>query len=70
MDFNQTCTHTCWDVDKNSLNLCDLDPIFKVTQNVRMLENSLSESCIQKKWMDFDQACTYILFGHGQELIR
>ena len=34
-----------------------------------MLENSLPAPCVQKEWMDFDQMCTDILLGHGQELI-
>ena len=35
-----------------------------------MLVNGLSGLCLLKDWMDFDQTCTDLLLGHGQELIR
>ena len=50
----------CWDMKKNWLDFGDFDPIFKVTQGLRLLENSFSAPCLMNKWMDFDQTCTYI----------
>ena len=32
----------CWDIEKNCLDFGDLDPIFKVTGGLRLLENGLS----------------------------
>ena len=49
------------DIEKNLLDFGDLDPIFKVTQGLRLLENGLSAPCLMKEWMDFDQTCTTIL---------
>ena len=37
-------------MDKNRLDLGDLDPIFKVTQGLKMLENGLSAPCVRKGW--------------------
>ena len=34
-----------------------------------MLENGLSAPYLLKDWNDFDQTCTDILLGGGQELI-
>ena len=48
----------------------DLDPIFKVTGVLRLLENGLSASYLLKEWIDFNQTCTSILLGHVKELIR
>ena len=42
----------CFDMEKNWLDFCDLDPIFKVTQGLRLLENSLSAPYLMKEWMD------------------
>ena len=60
MDFDQTCAQLyCWDRDKNWLDFCDLDPIFKVTQLILMiLENGFSAPYLIEEWMNSDQ--TYI----------
>ena len=60
----------CWDIQKNWLDFGDLDPIFKVTWGLRLLENGSSAPYLLKEWMDFDQTCTSILHWHGKELIR
>ena len=60
----------CWDMEKNWLDFGDLDPIFKVTGGLRLLENGLSALYLMKEWMDFDQTCTTILLWHEKELIR
>ena len=52
------------------LDFGDLDPIFKVTGGLRLLENVFSAPYLQNEWMDFDQTCTSILLRQGQELIR
>ena len=44
----------CYDMEKNVLNFGDLDPIFKVTGGIRLLENGLSAPYLQNKWLDFD----------------
>ena len=55
---------------KNWLDFGDLDPIFKVTAGLRLLENGFSAPYLQNEWMDFNQTCTAILLRQGQELIR
>ena len=47
----------CWDMEKNWLDFDDLDPIFKVTLRLRLVDNGLSAPCLLKKWVDFDQTC-------------
>ena len=54
---------------KNSLDFDDLDPIFKVTLRLRLVENGLSAPCLLKECVDFDQTCTAIFLGHASELI-
>ena len=54
---------------KNWLDFGDLDPIFKVTGGLRLLENGFSVPYLQNEGMDFDQTCTAILLRQGQELI-
>ena len=44
---------------ENWLDFGDLDPIFKVTRGLRLLENGLSAPYPQIEWMDFDQTCSY-----------
>ena len=56
-------------MEKNWLDFDDLDPIFKVTLRLRLVENGLSAPCLLKE-LDFDQTCTAIFLGHGKELIR
>ena len=51
----------CCDMEKNFLDFGDLDPIFKITQGPRLLENDLSAPDLMKGWMDCDQTCTAIL---------
>ena len=68
MDFYQTCS-SC-DMKKNGLDFGDLDPIFKVTGGLRLLENGFSAPYLQIEWMDFDQSCTATLLRQGQEQIR
>ena len=41
-------------MEKNWLNFGDLDPIFKVTGGLRLLENGLSAPFLQNEWMDSD----------------
>ena len=41
----------CCDMEKNWLDFGDLDPIFKVTQGLRLLENGLSAPFLMKEWM-------------------
>ena len=52
----------CWDMEKNWLDFGDLDPIFKVTGGLRLLENGLSTPYLQNEWKDFDQTCTSTLY--------
>ena len=40
-------------MEKNWLDFGDLDPIFKVTLGLRLLENGLSALYLLKEWMDF-----------------
>ena len=54
----------CWDMEKNWLDFSELDPIFMVTGELRLLENGLPASYLMKEWMDFDQTCTTILLWH------
>ena len=64
-------TQIChWEGEKCLLDFGDLDPIFKVTGGLRLLENGLSASYLLKEWIDFNQTCTSILLGHVKELIR
>ena len=58
------------DMEKNLLNFGDLDPIFKVTGGLRLLENGLSVHYLLNEWIDFHQTCTTVLLRQGQELIR
>ena len=51
-------------------NFGDLDPIFKVTGGLRLLENGFSAHYPENEWMDFDQTCTAILLRQEQELAR
>ena len=51
----------CCDLEKNLLDFGDLDPFFKVTQGLRLLETGLDASYHMKEWMDFDQTGTTIL---------
>ena len=44
----------CCDMKKNWLDFGDLDPIFKITQGLRLLENGLSAPYLMKEWTDFD----------------
>ena len=46
---------------KKRLDFGDFDPITKVTQGLRLLENGLSAPYLMKEWMDFDQTGTTIL---------
>ena len=41
-------------MEKNRLDFGDLDPIFKVTLGIRLLENGLSALYLLKEWMDFN----------------
>ena len=59
-----------WEGEKCWLDFDDLDPIFKVTGGLRLLENGLSTPCLLNEWIDFNQTCTSILLGHVKELIR
>ena len=40
-------------MEKNWLKFGDLDPIFNVTQGLRLLKNGLSAPYLMKEWMDF-----------------
>ena len=51
----------CCDMEKNWLDFGDLNPIYKVTQGLRLLKNGLSAPYLMKEWMDFDLTCTTIL---------
>ena len=42
-------------MEKNWVHFGDLDPIFKVTQGLRLLKNGLSAPYLMKEWMDFEQ---------------
>ena len=46
---------------KNCSDFGDLDPIFKVTGGLRLLENGFSSHYLQNEWMDFDQTYSYIV---------
>ena len=59
-----------WEGEKCWLDFGDLDPIFKVTLGLRLLENGLSAAYLLKEWIDFNQTCTSILPGHVKDLIR
>ena len=41
-------------MEKNWLDFGDLDPIFKDTLGLRLLENGLSALYLLKEWMDFN----------------
>ena len=53
--------HLFCEMEKNLLDFGDLDPIFKVTQGLRLLENGLSAPYLMKERTDFDQTCTTVL---------
>ena len=55
---------------KNLLDFDDLDPIFKVTRWLRLLETGFSAHYTMKELMEFDKTCTTILLCHDKELIR
>ena len=57
-------------MEKNWLDFGGPDPIFKVAQGLRLLENGLSAPYLMKEQMDFDQTCTTILLWHEKEMIR
>ena len=44
-------------MEKNWLDSDGLDPIFKVTLRLILVENGLSAPCLLKEWVDFDQTC-------------
>ena len=58
----------CWDMDKNSVDLDDLDLFLKIIQCLRMLINGLS--ALLNEWMDFDQTYTDTSLGWRKVLIR
>ena len=60
----------CWDMEKNCLDFCDLDLIFKVTGGLILLENGFSAPYLQNEWMDIDWICISAFFWHGKVLIR
>ena len=60
----------CWDMEKNWLDFGDLDPIYKVSQGLRVQTSHFPTIYLMKKWMDFDQTCTTILLWHEKILIR
>ena len=59
-----------WEMEICWLDFGDLDPFFKVTGGLRLLENGLSASYLLKEWIDYNQTWTSILLGHVNELIR
>ena len=59
----------CWHMQMNWLYFGYLDPIFKVTWGLRLLENGLSAPYLLKERMDFDQTCKSILLWYGKELV-
>ena len=59
-----------WEGEKCWLDFGVLDPIFRVTGGLRLLEKSLSTPYLLKEWIDFNQTRTSILLGHVKELIR
>ena len=48
-------------MEKNWLDFNDLDPIFKVTLRLRLVENGLSTSYLLKEWIDFNHLHIYIV---------
>ena len=50
-------------VEKNLLNLGDLDSILKITGGHRMLVNDLLAPYLLKEWIDCDQTCKDIAFN-------
>ena len=56
-------------MEKNWFDFDYLDPIFKVTLRLRLVENGLSAPCLLKEQIDFDRTCTAIFLGHASELI-
>ena len=44
----------CYDMEKILLDFGDLDPIFKVTLGLRLLENGLSALYLLKELIDFN----------------
>ena len=61
MDFDQTCTAILFGHAEELIRFGDLDPIFKVTGGLRLLENGSPAPYLLKEWMEFDQTCTSIL---------
>ena len=59
----------CCDMEKDWLDFGGLDPIFKVTQGLRLLENGLYAAYLMEEWIDFDQTCKTILLLHEKELL-
>ena len=55
---------------KKWLDFGDLDPIFKVTQGLRLLKNGLSAPYHEGMGGFFFQTCTTILLWNEKELIR
>ena len=54
MDFDQICTAILLWHEKELIRFCDIDPIFKVTGGLRLLENGFSapyEGC--SKWIAY-----------------
>ena len=51
----------CCDMEKVWLDFSDLDPIFKVTGGLILLENGLSAPNLMKEWMNFYQTHNYIV---------
>ena len=49
---DKNCTIILLCMEKNWLDFGDLDPIFKVTQELRLLKNGLSAPDLMKEWMD------------------
>ena len=69
MDLNQTSTDISLGDGQELIRLGDLDPIFKVTEGQRPLENILSALVHLKGWMDFNQTCTDICLRDAKELL-
>ena len=55
-------------MDKNSVDLDDLDLFLKIIQCLRMLINGLS--ALLNEWMDFDQTYKDTSLGWRKVLIR
>ena len=68
--FSHTYTNISLGGEQCWLDFGDIDPIFKVTGGLRLLEHGLSASYLLKEWINFNQNCTSILLEHVKELIR